>query len=185
MTDLEKARSSTHKPFPPKNRWYTFDFRHKRQPVASDIFQAILQQAKPMLEPPIRNIGVPGIRKAAQMVPSWPDKLDIDSLRFALFNTYIFISPTGGTGGGAFRYMFSRFLREASQIASEPRLEESADEFQRIGDKWEDLGEWFRQTSEADNPTPLMGDCVAPLNDLAQLEEEAWGKLRELGRTRS
>jgi hypothetical protein len=183
MADLEKARSSTHKPFPPKNRWYTFDFRHKRQPAAPDIFQAILQQAGPMLEPPIRNIGVAGIRKAARMIPAWPDRLDADALRFALFNAYIFISPTGGTGGGAFRYMFSRFLREAAEIAGQPRLEESADEFQHIGDKWEDLGEWFRQTSEADDPIPLLGDCVTPLNELARLEEEAWARLQELGRT--
>lgn len=26
MAALEQARGSTHKPFPPKNRWYTFDF---------------------------------------------------------------------------------------------------------------------------------------------------------------
>ena len=185
MADLEKARNSTHKPFPPKNRWYSFDFRRKRQPAAPDIHQAILQQAEPMLEPPIRNIGVPGIHKAAQMIPLWPDKLELDALRFALLNAYIFISPAGGTGGGAFRYMFSRFLREASEIAGEPRLKESADEFQHIGDKWEQLGEWFRQTSEVASPIPLLVDCVAPLNDLARLEEDAWGRLRDPGRTHS
>jgi hypothetical protein len=183
MADLEKARSSTYKPFPPKNRWYSFDFSQKRQPAASDIQQAIQQQAEPMLEPPIRNIGVPGIRKAAQMVPKWPDKLDARALRFALFNAHIFISAVGGTGGGVFRYMFSRFLREASEIAGEPRWKESADEFQYIGDRWEDLGEWFRQTSETDNPIPHMGDCAALLNELARLEEGAWGRLREIGRT--
>ncbi len=136
-----------------------------------------------MLEPPIRNIGVAGIRKAAQMVPKWPDKLDARALRFALFNAHIFISAVGGTGGGAFRYMFSRFLREASEIAGQPRWKESADEFRYIGAKWEDLGERFRQTSEADNPIPHMGDCAALLNELAQLEEGAWGRLRKIGRT--
>jgi hypothetical protein len=144
------------------------------------VHQAIQQQVEPMLEPPIRNIGVRGIRKAAQMVPLWPDRLDGGALRFALFNAYIFISPAGGSGGGAFRYMFSRFLHEATEIAGEPRLRESADEFQHIGDRWEELGEWFRQTSEAASPVPLLGDCVAPLNELAQLEEAAWGRLRDI-----
>jgi hypothetical protein len=180
MADLEKARGSTYKPFPPQNLWYTFDFSQKRQPTADEVRQAILEQIKPMLEPPIRNIGVKGIRKAAEMVPQWPNKLEADELRFALFSAYIFISPVGGTGGGSFRYMFSRFLREAAEITGDARLGESADEFQRIGDGWEELGEWFRQTSEADDPASLLSECAAPLNRLADQEEAAWGRLREI-----
>jgi hypothetical protein len=180
MEDLEKARGSTYKPFPPSNRWYTFDFGGKRQPTAEEVRQAIVEQARPMLEPPISNIGVKGIRKAARMVPGWPDSLGADELRGALFNTYIFINAVGGTGGGAFRYMFSRFLREAAGIVGEPRLEESAAEFQGIGDAWEELGEWFRQTSKAPDPASILSECVAPLNALAEREEAAWGRLREV-----
>ena len=180
MADLERARSSTYQPFPPKNCWYTFDFRGKRYPTTADVHEAIRQQVEPMLEPPIRNIGVQGIRKAARMIPKWPDRLDTGALRFALFNAYIFVSPTGGTGGGAFRYMFSRFLHEASEIAGDLRLKESADEFRHIGDKWEELGAWFCQTSDAANPALLLGECVAPLNELAELEEVAWGRLRDI-----
>jgi hypothetical protein len=178
MEDLAKARGSTFKPFPPKNLWYTFDFGQKRQPTAEEVRQAILEQAQPMLEPPIRNIGVKGIRKTAAMVPKWPDSLDAEELRFALFNAYIFVSPVGGTGGGLFRYMFSRFLREAAGIAGDARLEESAGEFQRIGDRWEELAEWFRATSEAADPASLLSECVAQLNHLADLEELAWRELQ-------
>jgi hypothetical protein len=180
MEDLERARGSKHKPFPPQHRWYTFDFGHQRQPTAAEVRQAIAEQAQTMLEPPIRNIGVKGIRKAAKMVPGWSDSMDADELRWALFNAYIFISPVGGTGGGTFRYMFSRFLREAAGIAGDPRLEESAQEFERIGDRWEALGEGFRQASEAPESTTFLGECAAPLNALAELEETAWTRLREL-----
>jgi hypothetical protein len=179
MEDLEKARGSTYKPFPPKHQWYTFDFSQKRHPSAEEVRQAIAGQAGPMLEPPIRNVGVKGIRKAAHMVPKWPNRLDADELRLALFNAYIFISPEGGTGGGSFRYMFSRFLREAAKVTGDPRLEESADEFQHIGDEWEELGEWFRQASKAPEPASILVECAAPLNRLADLEEAAWGRLRE------
>lgn len=180
MEALAKARGSTYKPFPPKNLWYTFDFGQKRQPTADEVRQAILEQAQAMLEPPIRNIGVKGIRKAAQMVPKWPEKLDADELRFALFNNYIFISPVGGTGGGAFRYMFSRFLAEAAEVAGDQRLTESAEEFKQVGDDWESLGEWFRQASEASEPASILGECVAPLTGLANSEEAAWQRLREI-----
>lgn len=180
MEALAKARGSTYKPFPPKNLWYTFDFGQKRQPTADEVRQAILEQAQAMLEPPIRNIGVKGICKAAQMVPKWPEKLDADELRFALFNNYIFISPVGGTGGGAFRYMFSRFLAEAAEVAGDQRLTESAEEFKQVGDDWESLGEWFRQASEASEPASILGECVAPLTGLANSEEAAWQRLREI-----
>ena len=132
-----------------------------------------------MLNPPIRNIGVKGIRKAAQMVPKWADTMDAGELRGALFSAYIFISAVGGTGGGCFRYMFSRFLQEATEIAEDPRLEQSAAEFQHIGDQWEALGQWFHETSESSDAASILGDCVAHLNALADLEEAAWTQLRE------
>jgi len=179
MEALARARGSKHKPFPPKNKWYTFDFSGKRQPTAGEVRQAIAEQAQVMLEPPIRNIGVAGIRKAAQEVPKWPQKLGADELRWTLFNAHIFINPEGGSGGGIFRYMFSRFLRQAADIAGDARLADSADEFQQIGDRWEELGAWFRRTSEAPDPAALLGECVASLNHLADLEEVAWRRLRE------
>ena len=180
MDVLERARGSTFKPFPPKNAWYTFDFSEKRQPTPDEVRRAIQDQVAPMLEPPIRNIGVEGIRKAALLAPKWPEAMGPDELRWALFNAYIFISPVGGTGGGCFRYMFSRFLIEAAEITGDARLAESAAEFKRIGDEWETLAEWFRQVSEVDDPAPRLGECASSLNTLADLEEGAWSRLQEV-----
>jgi hypothetical protein len=180
MADLEKARGSTYKPFPPRNLWYTFDFSGKRPPTADEIRQAILEQVQPMLSPPISNIGVKGIHKAAEMVPRWPQAMGAEELRWSLFNAYLFISPEGGSGGGMFRYMFSRFLREAAGVASDPRLEESAAAFQQIGDRWQELATWFRQASEAPDPASLVGGCEPMLQALAGLEEVAWKRLGEV-----
>lgn len=180
MEDLEKARGSTHKPFPPNHQWYTFDFSARRQPTADEIYQAIAEQAHTMLEPPIRNIGVKGIRKAGRLVPKWTESLSLEELRWTLFNTYIFISPVGGSGGGTFRYMFSRFLHEAAERTGDERLEESSQAFHHIADRWEALGEWFRETSEAPDPAAHMEECVDPFNELADLEATAWGKLQEI-----
>jgi hypothetical protein len=180
MEDLERARGSTYKPFPPRHKWYTFDFGGKRQPTAGEVRQAIAEQVRPMLEPPMSNFGVKGIRRAAQRALKWPDQMDEDALRFTLFNMYVFIDATGGTGGGLFRYMFSRFLREAAEITGEAGLNESADEFENIGDQWEKLGHWFHQASEAPNPASLLGECVAPFNALADLEGAAWTRLCQL-----
>jgi hypothetical protein len=180
LEDLARARRSTFKPFPPKHKWYTFDFRQKRRPAVGEVRQAIAEQAGMMLEPPIRNIGVPGIRKAALMIPKWPQTLDADAVRGALFNAHLFIHPEGGTGGGLFRYMFSRFLREGAEITGDARLAESAGEFQQVGDRWEALGTWFREASELPEPAARLGECVSPLQDLADREDVAWRKLRDI-----
>ena len=180
MEDLEKARGSTYKPFPPQRKWYTFDFCGKRQPTDDEVRQAIAEQVRPMLEPPISNIGVKGIRKASKLVPKWPDSLNEEALRWALFNAYVFISPVGGTGGGTFRYMFSRFLREAAEITGDVRLAESADAFQHIGDRWEEVGKAFKKASGADAPVTLLPAIAAPMMEIADLEEVAWSWLRTL-----
>jgi hypothetical protein len=179
MEVLEKTRGSTYKPFPPKHKWYTFDFSQKRQPTTEEVRQAIAGQVQMMLEPPISNVGVKGIRKAARMIPKWPDSLSDDELRMTLFNAYIFISAEGGSGGGIFRYMLSRFLREAAEITGETNLNDVADEFKRIGNKWEELSKWFLQASEASDPASLLGECVVPLNELADQEETAWNQLQK------
>jgi hypothetical protein len=106
--------------------------------------------------------------------------MDEEELRFTLFNAYIFIDATGGTGGGLFRYMFSRFLREAAGITGETRLNQSAGEFQRIGDRWQEVAEIFKQGWEAQDPVSVLAETTAPLMELADLEETAWTRLREL-----
>jgi len=182
MDDLEKARGSTYKPFPPKHKWYTFDFSNKRKPTSVEVREAIAEQTKAMLEPPISNIGVKGIRKAAERALKWPGLMDEEELRFTLFNAYIFIDATGGTGGGLFRYMFSRFLREAAEITGDPRLNESADEFQHIGDRWQEVAEIFKRGWEAADSVVVLSETTAPMMELADLEDAAWGRLRELVR---
>ena len=104
-----------------------------------------------------------------------------EELRGALFSTYIMLTPTGGCGGGAFRYMLSRFLAEAATLAAEPRLAESADEFQRIGDGWQALGEWFQHASEAPDPAAHLAECAGPFRELADQEQAAWATGRASG----
>jgi len=188
MAALALARGSKFRPFPPENEWFAFDFSGKRQPTAGEVRQAIGEQARPMLEPPISNLGVKGIRKAGQAVPHWGKSMAGEELRWALFNTYIMLSPVGGTGGGAFRYMFSRFLAEAASIpalqagtfAADPRLADSAVEFRRIGDGWEALGEWFRRTSETPDPASHLAECASLFRDLADQEQAAWTRLQQV-----
>jgi len=182
LDDLAKARGSTFKPFPPKHKWYNFDFSAKRPPEPEEVRQAVHEVVIGMLEPPIANFGVKGIRKAARLTLKWPEVMDEEELRFACFNIFVFIDAIGGTGGGIFRHMYSRFLREAAGISGDARFNERSDEFQRIGDKWQTLAEIFRNVSKADDPAAILPGVKAPLLELTDLEEVAWSRLGELVR---
>jgi len=182
MEDLAKARGSTFKPFPPKHKWYNFDFSGRRSPEPEEVRQAIREVVTGMLEPPISNFGIKGIRKAAKRTLKWPKIMDEEELRLTCFNIFVFIDAMGGTGGGIFRYMYGRFLREAAGITGDARLSERAGEFQRIGDKWQALAEIFMNASKADDPDAILPGVKAPLLDLANLEDAAWSRLGELVR---
>lgn len=178
LAALERARSSTYRPFPPKNGWWTFDFAGCRPTTPAEIRQAIAAQASGMLTPPISNFGVKGIRLAANRIPGWHVRMTAKEIRQALFNVYIFVSPVGGTGGGIFRYMFSRFLREAAGITGDERLLVSAGAFQGIADAWETFASWAKEVSESPDPNARLEECAAPLLAIADQEQAAWEELR-------
>ncbi|MFW5716919.1 MAG: BtrH N-terminal domain-containing protein [Spirochaetota bacterium] len=177
FADLERARSSSHKPFPPKNAWWEFDFSEYREPTPAELFASLDAQCRAMLEPPISNFGVKGIGKAADRVPLWPKTMNPEELKAACFTQYVFISPIGGTGGGIFRYMFSRYLAECADLTGETELGKLSRAFGTIADRWAGIGEWFREQAGCANPAARMGEARALLLECRDLEVEAWTKL--------
>ena len=180
LNDLAQARGSTHKPFPPKHALFAFDFSAKRSPTAAQTWQAIRKTVGGMLQPPISNLGVKGIRKASAAVRRWPKTLGDDELRYACFNASIFIDATGGTGVGLFRYMYGRFLSEAATITGESGLAAVGDQMRRIGDVWEDVARRFKQSSDPDKVGCDLAEAAGLLMDVADREERAWTRLDEL-----
>jgi len=174
---LEEARGSRFKPFPPQHRWYSFDFSSARPPTPDDVREAIGEVCRGMLEPPISNLGVEGIRKAITETRQWPKVLDHEALRRTCFNVAIFIDHRGGTGGGIFRHMYARFLVEAATLCAEPRLAELGPVLTAIGDRWEDVAAVFSRAAEAGDPAGLLDAATAPMSEIAEREQEFWETL--------
>ncbi len=173
---LAMARGSRHKPFPAKNTWYRFDTSAARPPTPADMREAIHDNADAMLNGPITNLGVRGIRKAARLVARWPTMLDDQALRWACINNFIFIDATGGTGGGMFRMMYGRFLHEVADLTGAEPLRALGDESQRIGDAWQEVAATLHASSE-DGVWSRLADLSAPLLSIADREEALWQAL--------
>lgn len=91
-----------------------------------------------MLNPPIRNNGLSGMRKWAANVRKWPEQFEGMKLSTGLFNLFVYIE-IAGTGGICFGPMYAQFLDEASVILSKPDLKEVADMFRESGKIWRDI----------------------------------------------
>ena len=177
---LAQARGSTYRPFPPHHTWYTFDFSRSHPPGPEDFLEAIRECAQEMLEPPIANFGVKGIRKAAVCIRAWPSVLSEGDLREACINTAIMIDARGGTGGGLFRAMYGRFLSEVAGLTGKGDLLETGRQMQAIGAHWDTAAELFERGYRADDPSAALAEVCALLPELAGQEEAVWRRLLEI-----
>ena len=178
LEQLRIARNSKYKPFPPKNMCLEFDFTDYRDPEVEDIYSAISQTADSMLNPPISNFGVKGIRRTAKELPKWLDKFDEEELRLNLFNVYIFIE-IGGTGGGSFRYMYSRFLEEAALITSNTEFDIAAKMMGESGEKFTEIGLLFKDILDANDIESRINIAAQKFVENAILEEKVFKLLTQ------
>lgn len=166
LKELEEARSSKAKPFPPENRWFTFEFPSELTPIDQAIKNAIHITANSMLNPPIKNLGVKGIRYFASEIVGWlkefpPKKF---SLGYEMAYTYI---EENGTGGGCFRYLYSRFLNEAGKTLQDRQLRDLSSKYQNIGRKWTMVAKLIGNVPKKEN----TGEIQNLLLEIADDEE--------------
>jgi hypothetical protein len=175
---LARARGSTYKPFPPRNTWYTFDFADQRPPRPRDVHQAVSEVCHSMLDAPIANLGVRGIRKAASEVSRWPAHMGDADLRQACVQSFLFIDAAGGTGGGIFRLMYARFLIEAADMLGMAGLAEAGRDLQAIGEAWQGIGSLFSVAAREASPGQALGSIPPRLMEVAEREAEVWAAVR-------
>jgi hypothetical protein len=179
MEQLKKARGSTFKPFPPKNAYLEFDFSGFHKPGANDIYSSIQQTVESQLHPPIKNIGVKGLKYTSKEILKWPRLFEDRELRMNLFTLYIYIE-IGGTGGGCFRYMYSRFLREAMKITGNKKLSSVADLFHASGLKFSEIGLMFKDAETMGEINEKIEIASKKFEDLVEIEEEAYNILSQI-----
>jgi hypothetical protein len=178
LEQLSKARTSSFKPFPPKNLRLEFDFSGFHDPGKKDVMASIAQTVDCLLNPPIKNLGIEGMRHTANQLLKWPAMFGERELRMNLFNLYIFIE-IGGTGGGCFRYMYSRFLKRGAKITGNPALAKAAEEFNRSGRDLSRIALMFKGAEKMDDLEEKIRDASRVFREIAASEEEACRLLQQ------
>lgn len=176
LEQLSKARNSNYKPFPPKNAYLEFDFSTYHQPTTEDIYSSIKQTIESQLNPPIKNIAVKGIRHTAKEIMNWPDIFNDYDLRMNLFSIYIFFE-IGGTGGGCFRYMYSRFLKESAKITKNDKLMVSSENIHKAGEMFTDIGLLFKEAEIIKDIDDRIKKASEIFYKIADVEEKAYTEL--------
>lgn len=130
---------------------------------------AIERAARRMLEPELGEYeGLPALRRFAEEIAHWPDLAE-DWQWCARF-TYQMIERRG-TGGGAFRAMYSRFLEEAGRPEAGVICGEASA-------AWTTLATTLRSLSEKDEADPGDWGVVArEARDVLAAEERLWTEL--------
>jgi hypothetical protein len=111
--------------------------------------------------------GLGAVDRLAAEAGSWPEVTD-DWQWCARFGYQVI--EKRGTGGGAFRLMYSRFLEEASRPEAPLAAKAAA--------RWTDLATAFHAASERDDPDPaLWRDIDAAAQKVAEAENRLWTAL--------
>jgi Butirosin biosynthesis protein H, N-terminal/Domain of unknown function (DUF4872) len=168
LENLDRARHSKHPAYPLAGHMFTASGEVSPERLREAVPAAIERAARAMVEPEFRGFsGLDAVRRLAAEAGSWPEVAE-DWRWCARFGYQVI--ERRGTGGGAFRLMYSRFLEEAER--PEAALAAAA------AGAWTELAEAFRAASESDDPEPALWHRIdATANRVADVEDRLWTSL--------
>ena len=170
LENLAEARHSGHPAYPLEGHMFTVSDAVDRAQLEAAVPRAIAQAAQEMLEPSFGEFaGLPAIERLAGEAGSWPEV--VDDWQWCARFAYQVIERRG-TGGGAFRLMYSRFLAEAGR----PEAPLAADAAAR----WTDLAAAFKAASEIGAPDRDSWSLIdTAAKRVAEAENRLWTALSD------
>lgn len=170
LDSLDRARHSGHPAYPMQGHMFTVAGAVDAERLREAIPAAIERAARAMVEPEFRDFsGLDAVRRLAEEAGSWPEAA-ADWRWCARFGYQVI--ERRGTGGGAFRPMYSRFLEEAGRPEAPLAAEAAA--------RWTELAAAFHAASEREEPEPELWRAIdAAAKRAAEAEERLWTSLAE------
>jgi hypothetical protein len=168
LEDLDRARHSSHPAYPLSGHMFTASGGVTREQLREAIPAAIERAAQAMVASPFGELsGLGAVERFAAEAGSWPEVAE-DWQWCARFGYQVI--ERRGTGGGAFRLMYARFLAEAGRPEAPLAAEAAA--------RWTELAGAFHAASEHDDPEPdLWREIDAGAHRVAEAETRLWTAL--------
>lgn len=175
--EIEKARSSSHRPFPANNKYLTFDFGGYKAVDKTVLQSAVRETCEIMLNPPAQLLGINGIKKFSKEILKWK-QFSMNKLKTAGITNYFQINKDGGTGGGIFRKMYGEFLIEAAPIAKNESFITLGHKFMDIAQKWDTISDDMWQLSQTAD-TALLEKMSVSILEIYEDERDLYNALKE------
>ncbi|MDY6941519.1 MAG: BtrH N-terminal domain-containing protein [Pseudomonadota bacterium] len=145
---MRDARHSKKGPFPLQGQMFAPATLSAPDDLPSATLQAIVANSRSLLGSRIPVQGVRALETWIAELPQWAEFPDWQwTARFA----YQLIEKRG-TGGGAFRLMYSEFLDEASDDVPAVKQLGLASQMRELASLWTDTATAFKKISEGDRP---------------------------------
>jgi hypothetical protein len=170
LENLDRARHSSHPAYPLAGHMFTVAGEIDAASLREAIPAAIERAAKAMLEPEFRDFsGLDAVRRLSEEAGDWPAAAE-DWKWCARFGYQVI--ERRGTGGGAFRLIYSRFLEEAGRPEAPLAAESAA--------RWTELAGALHAASESEQPeVGLWREVDAAAGRVFAAEERLWTSLAE------
>ncbi len=175
LASLSRARYSQDSFFHLHGDYFPGKLPKKIDRIEQRVAQAIRLQAEQLSDPGPDGAGwagYAGIRKAGERIAEWPDAKDASWC----FRWAYQIIERRGTGGGAFRKLYARFLQEAGQEWPELGKVAPFYEMEIISNCWTELAGLLKGLSEQKRPSETdLKKAGRWFSQLADLEQEFFG----------
>ncbi len=168
LEDLDRARHSGHPAYPLSGHMFTASGAVTQEQLRAAIPAAIDRAAQAMVASEFGEFsGLGAVERLAKEAGNWPEVAE-DWQWCARFGYQVI--ERRGTGGGAFRLMYSRFLEEAGRPEAPLAAEAAA--------RWTELAGAFHAASERDGPEPgLWREIGGAAQRVFEAEQQLWTAL--------
>jgi len=176
--DLRRARSAKGI-FAPKGLLYYPEKIPASPDLKEPIKKAIRQTCGRMLNIPLPFVGVRGIRYLAREIERWPVKLGPEKAPLYL-GSVIRMQEEIGTGGAGFRFMYTAFLQEASDLLGLPHVKDAAKMMSENGDLWREFAvKGARLCKGHETSKEIYNELAALVRECAEHEEKIFRLLKQ------
>src|SRR5690554_54521 len=128
---------------------------------------------------PVPFVGANGINFVANKIPTWKEKKGVKVTNHYLAQIIRFQEEIG-TGGGGFRFIYSAFLQQASEILNKPEYVEFSQRMTLIGDQWREFALLAsRVCKNRDKNSDSYGDLASMLHEISSKEKSFFIDLKK------